>query len=645
MATEIRYALGLLMLFLTLGAPAAAQSAPDKTDHQVIITMPTDTRLPPGDHRADIYLAGKKITALVKVADPAGSPAPGGTSPGAAPGDSGAQPSPESSLAPERGAARPAEPSPWLPVGLAVVGTAILIGAGAWLYFKVYLPRKQIEPYREALRLVQAERFEEALPLLTQVESKLPDRLRRDARFFIAFAHFKLKNSKEAEHVLDGLHRENLKDAQVAYLLAYLRVEDGHYDDAEPILLAMEKNERLGLYHAKKLLGIVEFRRALAALKEGHVDGAAALFEKVERLGDFAAHIPPGLRDRHIALGTKALFDKDVAEAQRRFTSLEQAVEKEPEAQRAAKLAIAKLGLALTAWIEDAQESDEKVERLLVEAAQLLDADGPLDLPWPEAKKDEDLAAQISELDAKADKTADEKQRERCLRDLHFLRGATLLRAWRRLEPAAAHDEVQQRYEEALSRFACSRARDEQFSDVFLVVGLLTYYFHKPGPERGRGVDLLEQAQKRGAREPDAMEIINNRARIERANADAVDLYLQVLDKYLHDDTVRAEVRFSLLNRLNRYRRIQGWDKRPDLASARRIEPTVAEMRDRSELLLVRVEEIISSQSSTEESHKIRQLSDVIKQDGQHLCEQAADLERNESELLALTGNHLFEDR
>ena len=527
---------------------------------------------------------------------------------------------------------------------MAVIGTIILGSAAVVIYFKCYLPRKQIKPYREALRLVKAERFDEALPLLTQVESKLPDRLRREARFFIAFAHFKLKNLKEAEHVLDGLHRENPKDAQSAYLLAYMRVEAEEYDEAEPVLLAMEKNGQLDLYHAKRLLGIVEFRRAIVALNEGHVDGAAALFEKVEQLGDFAAQIPPGLRDRHIALGTKALFDKDLTQAQRQFTSLEQAAEKEPEAQRAAKLAIAKLGLALTAWIEDTQESDEKVERLLVEAARLLDADGPLDLPWPEEEKDQDLASQLSELDAKAGQTADEKQRERCLRDLHFLRGATVLRAWRRLEPAAAQEQIQERYKDALSRFACARARDEQFSDVFLVVGLLTYYLHNPGPERGRGVDLLERAQKLGMREPDAMEIINNRARIERANADAVDLYLQVLDKYLNDDTVRAEVRFSLLNRLNRYRRIQGWDKRPDIANARRIEPTVAEMRDRSELLLVRVEQIISSQSSADESHKIRQLSNMIKQDGQHLYEQAMTIERNESELLALTGNHLFKD-
>ena len=152
------------------------------------------------------------------------------------------------------------------------------------------------------------------------------------------------------------------------------------------------------------------------------------------------------------------------------------------------------------------------------------------------------------------------------------------------------------------------------------------------------------QAQKRGMRDPDAMEIINNRERIERANASAVDKYLQVLDKYLTDDTVRKEVRLALMEKLAKYRKIQSWEKRPNLARVRSVEPTVAEMRNRSEILLTRVEQIISSHGKSDEMAKIKNLSTAILQDSQKLYEQAQVIEKEEAELLAETGNQLFKD-
>jgi hypothetical protein len=145
--------------------------------------------------------------------------------------------------------------------------------------------------------------------------------------------------------------------------------------------------------------------------------------------------------------------------------------------------------------------------------------------------------------------------------------------------------------------------------------------------------------------DPDAMEIINNRQRIERANADAVDKYLQVLDHYLNDETVQREVRLSLMKRLSKYRRIQTWEKRPRLAQARDVEPTLAEMRHRSEVLLVRVGQIISSGGNSAEAGKLRDLSESIMTENEQLMQKASAIQKQESELLVLTGSQLLSEQ
>lgn len=647
MAHAIQQIIGSVILVIVPATIAAAQSAGSGVD-PVTITLPAEAKLSPGNYRVTVEVSGKRFPAQLNVP----APAPSRTTQGASGTDRQQNPAPPAAAAPSGSDkttaafdSPPQPATPWLPIALAALIPIILAGVGAWLYFKVYQPRKHLHPYEEALKLLQAGEYKKALPQLTQVESKLPDSVRPAARFFIAFAHFQLGNKAEAEHILNSLYEEDSNDTNAAYLLGYLRVEAQQYNKAEPVLTTLEKNGKLEFKQIRKLLGLTQLHRALAAIKEGNIDGAAELFAKVEALKDYADQVPSGLRNRHVALGTKALFDKETAEARRQFESLEKAAAAESEPQRAELLISAKLGLALAAWIDDTAESAAVVEKLLVEAARMLDPEGATEQPWPQEINEADIADRLEALDARAGQTAEQKQKERCLRDLHFVRGMSVLRAWDKLNGEQAHAQIEKHYKAALERFACARARDEQFSDPLLVVGLLTYYLHPPGPEHKRALDLLEMSRKRGMNVPAAMEIINNREKIEKANAGAVELYLQVLDKYLNDETVRAEVRRALLDQLGSFRRFQKLDKRPDFGRARSVEPTVAEVRHRSELLRVHVEQIISSQSQSEEIGKVRLLSDTLVQDGQRLFEQAATIEKNESELLALTGTQLFKER
>jgi hypothetical protein len=530
-------------------------------------------------------------------------------------------------------------------IAVAAILPVAVIGIGALMYFRFIVPRRQMRPYREALGLVQEQKYGEALPKITAMEGKLPDKLRRDARFFVAFCHHQLQELQEAEHVLAALHRENPKSAEPAYLLAWLRIQGRRYDEAEPVLEKMESNGQLGFQHARKLLGIVKFHRAITASKEGNVDGAADLFEKVETLGDFAGSIPTDLRNRHVVLGTQALFDKDIVGARKQFESLQEAAGQLPDEQRELLLASAKLGLALASWAEDQADFHVSVEDLLVEAAKLLDPDGPLDLPWPDGAAAKSIVERLEELDEIRDQPAEKQDIKRWLRDMHFVRGMAVLRSWSRMDKDAAHDAIAETLEAALVRFAVARALDEDFSDVLLVVGLLKYYVHKPGSERSEGLDLLQAAQKLGMRDPDATEIINNRERIEKANADAVDKYLQMLDKYLLDDTVRSEVRVALMERMARFEKIRSWDSRPDLAGARSVEPTVAEMRNRSEILLARIDEILAAAGRSDDADKLRETVRLLQQDSERLSQQARAIEEMEAELLAVTGNELLRDR
>lgn len=639
MARKIRHAVTALAFVAAL-AVGSAQTQAAVAAQDAKVSLPSEaTPLSPGNYNIQIQAGGRRVRATLNVTAAPDHPGEGTPTIGNQNSETGT--SSNTSTVPPADSGQ----SSALTYVLAALLPALVIGLGVWFYFKLWLPRKELEPYTEALRLLNSKKYEQALPLLTRMEGKLPEDVRREARYFIAFAYHQMNNPAEAERWLDALYREDASDANTAYLLAHIRVTEERYDEAEPVLERMERNRQLHTHHARKLLGVVKFRQAMAALKEKRIDVAASLFEKVQELGDFADQIPADLRNRHIALGTEALFNKDAAVARQKFESLEKVAASAPEEQRRHLLATAKLGMALVKWIEEDGDPRATVEGMLVEAARLFDPEGPLELPWPEEETGKDILERLSLLDVADGVAPDQKDLNRCLRDIHFLRGAAVIKAWSLMNGAKAHEEIQKQFDAALSRFACARARDDQFSDVPLVVGLLMYYLYKPGPQRGRAVDLLEQSRKLGMHDPDAFEIINNRQRIERANANAVDKYLQVLDQYVMDDTVRREVRSSLLERLSKYKRIQDWGgNRPPISQSRNVEPTVAEVRHRSELLLVRVGQILSTRGDSAEASQLQALSQNILRESEGLLARVAVIEEQESELLILTGTHLLKE-
>jgi SAM-dependent methyltransferase len=352
----------------------------------------------------------------------------------------------------------------------------------------------------------------------------------------------------------------------------------------------------------RKLYAVVKFQRAAEAVSDGRLDAAAELFAKVERLGELTDRIPADLRNRHLALGTQALFDKDVTAARDHFESLRTAA-LEPD-----RLASVHLGLALAEWLDPSPGSAQRVEQLLAESARLLDPGGVLEADWP-APPQGNAAENLTTLS---------EERDVVLRNVHFLRGMAAVRDG---ELTAA-----------VSRFACARARDPEFSDVYLVVGLIKYGLGAAE----EGVTLLRHAQKLGAREPEMRRIIaGHRGRT------AVAEYLDVLDAFAGDDAVLAEVRTALTERMPRFRKPRDRDGRPDLATTHTA-PTIADLGNRSAVLRERVTQLLTA--GTPGLDAARQLADDLERDTAALVDSARSLQRREAELLALLGKSLLDE-
>ena len=528
---------------------------------------------------------------------------------------------------------------------------AVLVIAGVVLYSKVLLPRNQKKLFKEsedALDQAQdaANRgdFETASRVLAGIEGMpIQGESRRSARFLTAFTHVQQDELDQASLVLNALYRENSSDNEAAYFLAYVYVKKKEYDKALPILEKLEKERQLNLYQARRLLGIVYLMKATKAFNDGKIDDAAGLFEKVRALGDFVDQIPADMRNRHVMLGTKALYETDIEEARRQFESLKAAAASATGDDQQNMQVTAALGIALTHWLENPVDHDQ-IESALIAAAHLLDPDEPLTRPWSAEKIGESLEDKLAALDQE-DNASEKDQVGAVLRDIHFLRGINVLNRWRSMEAAEGFEARAEMLNEALERFECALAHDPQFADVLVVFGLLAFYLGDPGTKRRNdGIASLEEARKQGVRVPDILEILNYIEEMRVKNASATEKYLETLDKYLNDETVRKEVRFELLEQLASFQRIKGLRTRSHLLPTRMIEPTVAEVRKRTELVYARADELVAAHQDDEVVANVRQLSNTLKEEGQKLWDQAQHIQNTEAKLLAETGKHILSE-
>jgi hypothetical protein len=522
---------GLLVGVLPGGAARAAPTPSPGPVATIVVRFPAGPGLPPGTYQVTVRVSDRPVTGV-----------------GAVPP---ASPSADSS-----------SPSTWeLWLGLLVVLFGGALAAGAVLAGRG--PARRRREFVRLAGLIDRGEYEDATAGLTLIEGRLPAAQRAQARFYIAFALYQRGEMDEAEHRLAAMHREDRDDDEVAYLLAYLRVQRRDFDGAEPVLAALAGRGRLGVGEARRLYGIVTFQRATRALADGRIAEAAELFERVEQLGDFRDEVPTDLRNRHAVLGARALIDGDLPAARAQFEQLEGAA-------RADDLRVsALLGLALTGWREAEPGGAPRVHKHVTECLRLLDPQGPRALPWPRPPSD-DVADRLRAARASGEVPADELDRRATLRDLNLMRALALLRAVSEAERPAAADRLLAGVAQVL---ACVVRLDPTIADPYLLVGLLRYRLAAGGADTRLAVEELRAARMLGARDP---------------------MLLQILHRHDREDESRRTQwrRFAAAGTLaeSRFGRVPTMDDSPDAVPVSRNTPlTVAELRDRADLLAARL--------------------------------------------------------
>ncbi|WP_328473287.1 hypothetical protein OHA21_12105 [Actinoplanes sp. NBC_00393] len=601
MAARHRRLLSLFLAAATVmmsAVPAAAAPGPSGAPATPLtIHLDPGVSLPPGRYDVVLRGAGREFTATASVAPAA--PAPAAPNENDSAGVSGF-----------------------------IVGALLLLLAGVavpLVNLGLRQPRQRVSEYENLVRELAGGSYRSAVTGLTRIEGQLPERSRGRARFFIAYGLYRMADLDEAEHRLAALHREQPDDAQTAYLLAYLRVKRRDFDGAATILGALARAGRLDVAQARKLYGVVLFQQATQAVSDGRIEDAAKLFDEVERLGDFRGRVPADLRSRHTVIGARALLNRDLPAAREQFTELDKAAD-------STELRIsAKLGLALTTWLEDQPGAARQVVMLLTECLRLQNPKDPLQHSWPQAPGDE-VAAQLAQAAARRALPEAERDRLQTLRDLHLLRALALMRMWS--EETSDPARAQKFIDACASRFACAAQIEPSFADPYLVVGLLRHHLAGSDPARQQAVTELRAAHMLGVREPQVLRILRDADRQKRSG----DEYADLLDQIATTGTaVRATAGQAPGDR---YGRVRNRDAVADAAATPETSPTVAELHDRAGLLAARVEGLAGALGT--DYAAAAELSARLAAANAELERQARQVAECEATLLATIGGQLL---
>lgn len=547
----------------------------------------------------------------------------------------------------------------------AAVIPLIIVAIGIFIFVRVIQPSRRKRPFYEAIELIRNKKYAEALPILSKSESQLPNELRRKARFYIAFCNMMTDKLEQAKTIFTALHSEDETDLNTIYALAYINVMEKKFENAIPFLDELKKNQWEKL-HTKKLLALVAIHQGYKALSENRFDRAATFFSEVNQYGEYTEAIPSNLRNRQSVLGTQALHDGDIEVAREHFESLRASLaEVAPDERKEMEINVY-LGLALISWLET-PENFEQTDEILVNAIKLLDPEASLTSTWPQSislpdfidkiqaieDSEDSIDSQVSTEDMQSIIAADSSNSlvqklshmSRLMRDIQFVRGMAVLRTWRQLEGELAHESIQKNLDLSLERLARVYEIDPSFASNIMVVGLLKYYLY-PGnhEEHEKGVELLKLSRQLGMNDPETRKILLNIEAREKERKNAVDKYIWLLDKYLNDATVEKEIRLALLEKLITFQRIQDWEKQPDLAGAESVEPTLADMRRRTEMLMVRVEELLKIRERDDAVKAIEEISNKLVESSEKLQQQVSTIQNHESALLEATGNELLKD-
>ncbi len=500
-----------------------------------------------------------------------------------------------------------------------VIGICVFIIAALLAYLFLLQPAKKRKPLLEAVKIVEAD-TESEFPLADEkLTQALTAGLKKSdiavARFLQAYVRARLGKFPEADAAITELRNLGELDSESAYLDMWIQLQLENYENIEKIY-NQYGSKWDDLLDAKMIMGIACLELGKKRWDQSEIEMAVYYFNQLQNLDVLHEYIPKHIDNHQVVLGIMDLFDKNMDEARRHFSGAITTAKNEGKTDLHGRI-----GMLLCDW----KESD-----------------------FPEI--DDELAGLIEEIESTASSEPEETEKEGelephdpLLRNLLLWHAISMIyRLFAAQEKSGLADEKQEALQARLQKVI---DEDAQMPDPHLLMGLVMYFFSYR-KLRKEAVAKLQEAIDQGINVPEVLSLVDRENKLMEQEAKALELFLNLVKKYLTDETVPEALQEELKKRLRKYARFKDFEE--GLKGERReeeIAPSIKDLQTRGQLLQKRIDNIVKpkvSSASAEDVKSIQELLASLEKSTANLESETRNLEVTEQKLMVRTGEFLF---
>jgi hypothetical protein len=350
------------------------------------------------------------------------------------------------------------------------------------------------------------------------------------------------------------------------------------------------------------------YERAKELWNSREIEEAIRCFDTLRELGeaDFIQYIPAKTDDKFVVLGILSLYAQNIKEAHDFF---------------------------IEALNRQGNETTAKLGLILCDA-----------LANPEADTASKLEALVEGLQSSTESLDNHKD--------HILRNVLLwllileIKSWQKL-PEKQGLPVENR-KKAQNHLNAIKKLDTEFSDSYLVEGLLNYLFSKSPQERQAAIDTLKLSteKKSGVNYADVKVLIDKELKMHEAYKDPQGELIKILTDYVKNQKVPHELRKSFLVYLEPYGIYELPDdfENLDVTTAK---PTFDDIRNRGDLNYQRVQMLLQQAQiaiSPENKEKIEEDMANLQKSIQSMSDERKKLEDFEHTVILKTSEVLLKE-
>ena len=446
-----------------------------------------------------------------------------------------------------------------------------------------------------------------------------------EVRFHLAFVRTQLGRYKEALGVLSDLKGEPKRRKEIVYLELYLHSRLEEYVEMEQIF--EQRGSVLdGYLDTALMMGIALLHLGRQNWKRRDIEQAVRYFERVRSLGVLLDEVPANVGDHQILLGVLVLFDKDVVGARAHFDGAKTSA----EANTVTSLQ-AELGLLLCDWIS---EEMPDIDGGLLQAVGMMEQQ----FGFPRDSQHEGEAADTAEHLAG-------ENLERLYVALLLWHAVSLIYTWFRLPAKTRLPETELRQLD--ERVEKVKQADPELGDPYLIQGLIRYYFATDNDSKWRAVECLDTAVQKGAQVPEVISLVASEKRLDELERDRLGRFLALVKSWLSNRTVPDSIRRHLQEELARFDRFHVLQDVEIAGADEDIEPSVKDIRNRSEIVRKRVQTIIGQLLKTAETTEATAINEHLTQissETTKIEEAVKQLDNLEGELMLQAGQFLLKE-